>query len=172
MDRDGVINKKLENDYVKDWGEFIFNPGVLYSICGLTKIFGRIFIVTNQRGVGLGKMTEEELQVIHSKMRYSIKEASGNIDKIYYCIDTEDISHYRKPNIGLGLLAKQDFPEIEFSKSIMVGDSISDMEFGRKLGMNCVFINSIVEMGHCNGKFNSLMEFYNSLKLGELSLFV
>ena len=62
LDRDGVINEKLENDYVKSWGEFIFKHGTLEAIAGLGKLFGHIFIVTNQRGVGLGKMTEAELK--------------------------------------------------------------------------------------------------------------
>jgi D-glycero-D-manno-heptose 1,7-bisphosphate phosphatase len=131
LDRDGVINEKLDNDYVKNWDEFVFKEGVLEAIRDLYKIFAHIFIVTNQRGVGLGKMTEVELNELHHKMLVSIEENSGKTDKIYYCRNTEDSSLYRKPNIGMGLLAKQDFPEIEFSKSIMVGDSISDMEFGK-----------------------------------------
>jgi histidinol-phosphate phosphatase family protein len=171
LDRDGVINEKLENDYVKNWDEFIFKQGVLEAITDLSKMFTHIFIVTNQRGVGLGKMTEVELNEIHKKMLISIEENSGKIDKIYHCSDTEDSSLYRKPNIGMGLLAKEDFPEIEFSKSIMVGDSISDMEFGKKLGMKCVFINSNFE---CDNEieylsFNSLLEFKNSLNVGQFS---
>ena len=133
LDRDGVINKKLEDDYVKSWDEFSFKVGTLEALAELRKVFGHIFIVTNQRGVGLGKMTEEVLNEIHSNMLFEIEEASGKIDKVYYCVDTDNNSPYRKPNIGMGLMAKQDFPEIDFSKSIMVGDSISDMEFGEKL---------------------------------------
>ncbi len=166
LDRDGVINEKLENDYVKSWDEFIFKYGVLEAIAGLAKIFGHIFIVTNQRGVGLGKMTEAELNEIHNQMLASIEATSGKIDKIYHCIDTDDSSLYRKPNTGMGLLAKQEYPEIDFSKSIMLGDSISDMEFGKKLGMKCILIsssfNSANELDHL--RFNSLLEFKNALK--------
>lgn len=171
LDRDGVINEKLENDYVKSWDEFIFKHGALEAIAGLGKIVGHIFIVTNQRGVGLGKMTEDELNEIHNQMLASIEVTSGKIDKIYHCRDTDDSSLYRKPNTGMGLLAKQEYPEIEFSKSIMVGDSISDMEFGKKLGMKCVLINSNNEIekkvDYVN--FNSLLEFHNALKIGEFS---
>ena len=142
LDRDGVINEKLENDYVKSWDKFSFKVGALEALADLRKIFGHIFIVTNQRGVGLGKMTVDELNVIHANMLFEIEKASGKIDKVYYCVNTDNNSPYRKPNIGMGLLAKQDFPEIEFFKSIIVGDSLSDMEFGEKLGMKCVFINS------------------------------
>ena len=106
LDRDGVINEKLENDYVKSWGEFIFKHGTLEAIAGLGKLFGHIFIVTNQRGVGLGKMTEAELNEIHNQMVASILATSGKIDKIYHCRDTDDSSLYRKPNTGMGLMAK------------------------------------------------------------------
>jgi D-glycero-D-manno-heptose 1,7-bisphosphate phosphatase len=80
LDRDGVINDKLENDYVKDWSEFRFQTGVLNAIADLSCIFSRIFIVTNQRGVGLGLMTEKSLHEIHEKMISEIKNASGRID--------------------------------------------------------------------------------------------
>jgi len=164
LDRDGVINEKLENDYVKNWDEFKFKEGALQAIAGLGKIFGRVFVVTNQRGVGLGLMTEEILNEIHEKMLSDVVKESGRIDKIYYCTETDKNAECRKPNIGIGLKAKDDYPEIEFSKSIMIGDSISDMEFGKNLGMKTVFIgdkSKYKEVG-CLLKFNSLIDFYKS----------
>jgi D-glycero-D-manno-heptose 1,7-bisphosphate phosphatase len=50
LDRDGVINEKLENDYVKNWDEFKFKDGPLEAIASLKQIFGWFFVVTNQRG--------------------------------------------------------------------------------------------------------------------------
>ena len=142
LDRDGVINEKLENDYVKNWDEFKFKEGALQAIAGLGKIFGRVFVVTNQRGVGLGLMTEEILNEIHEKMLSDVVKESGRIDKIYYCTETDKNAECRKPNIGIGLKAKDDYPEIEFSKSIMIGDSISDMEFGKNLGMKTCWLEN------------------------------
>ena len=164
LDRDGVINEKIENDYVKNWDEFKFKDGVLQAVAGLGKIFGRIFIVTNQRGVGLGVMTEDKLNEIHGKLLSEITSLSGRIDKIYYCTAVDNCAECRKPNIGMGLKAKSDFPEIEFSKSIIVGDSISDMEFGKNLGMKTVFIGdkSKYEEVGCLLNFNSLIDFYKS----------
>lgn len=143
LDRDGVINKKLENDYVKSWDAFKFIDGSLDAIAGLSKIFGHVFIVTNQRGVGLGLMAEQALQSIHERMLEEIDKHSGRIDKVYYCVESSNSAECRKPNIGMGLLAKHDFPGIEFSKSIIVGDSISDMEFGKNLGMKTVYISAV-----------------------------
>ncbi len=164
LDRDGVINEKLENDYVKCWDEFIFKNRSLEAIAGLGETFGRIIVVTNQRGVGLGLMTEEALKKIHDNMLEEVSKVSGRIDKIYYCTGVDDNSECRKPNIGMGLKAKSDFPEIEFSKSIMVGDSISDMEFGKNLGMKTVFIGDMSEHEEidCLLNFNSLIDFRKS----------
>lgn len=153
LDRDGVINEKIENDYVKKWSEFKFCRNALIAICNLSKIFERIIIVTNQKGIGRKLYTKSQLKNIHRKMLIEIEKFSGKIDMIYFCPDIEDSSICRKPNTGMGLQAKDDFPDIEFSKSIIVGDSITDMQFGRKLGMKRVLITPNVSV---DGNFNSL----------------
>jgi D-glycero-D-manno-heptose 1,7-bisphosphate phosphatase len=163
LDRDGVINKKIENDYVRNWSQFEFIEGVIEALKILRNIFGRIIIVTNQRGIGKGFMTENDLYEIHENMLKVFELNDIHIDKIYYCPhDYEKEScDCRKPNIGLALKAKEEFPEINFRKSITVGDSLSDMEFGKSLGMLTVYINQ-----DCNNTpniadfcFTSLYEF-------------
>ena len=164
LDRDGVINDKKENDYIKNWEEFSFTFKARESLAILSTFFDKIFIVTNQRGVGKGLMSEQDLILIHEKMVKSIKKKSGRIDKIYYCTDTLDSSKFRKPNIGMALQAKLDFPSIDFKSSVMIGDSESDMIFGKKMGMTCFMINSnpiLNEICHFDKKFESLFECSN-----------
>jgi|DewCreStandDraft_4_1066084.scaffolds.fasta_scaffold43639_2 histidinol-phosphate phosphatase family protein len=142
VDRDGVINKRIIKGYVKNIDEFIFLPKVLDSFEIFNKIFGKIIIVTNQQGVGKGIMTIEQLHEIHDFMKNEIESNKGRVDKIYYCTDLHDSgSFYRKPEIGMALKAKKNFKEISFKKSIMVGDSVSDMIFGKKLRMKTVLIS-------------------------------
>jgi histidinol-phosphate phosphatase family protein len=163
LDRDGVINEKRDNDYVKNWNEFQFVPGSLEAISNLSKIFERIIVVTNQRGVGMGVMEEKDLIFIHEKMIEKIKLKSGNISKIYFCVDLSDDSECRKPNIGMAKHARLDFPEIDFEKSIIVGDSHSDMVFGDRLKMKKVLICKNGETFDSDWVFKSLYEF--SLRL-------
>src|ERR1035437_5353027 len=85
LDRDGVINKKLDDDYVKHWGEFEFLPGVLEAIAGCSNIFGRSVVVTNQRCIAKGIITKEQLDTLHKRMVQEIELAGGRIDKIYHC---------------------------------------------------------------------------------------
>ena len=140
LDRDGVINEKRHNDYVKRWEEFKFIPGSIAAITSLSTIFSFIGVVTNQRGVGLGLMTEYDLKDIHLNMQMALQKSGGRIDEIFYCTDVDDNSNNRKPKIGMALQAKHKFPNIDFAKSIMVGDQLSDMEFGRNTGMINVFL--------------------------------
>jgi len=143
LDRDGVINEKLENDYVKTVEEFKFKPKVLHSIAELDNLFSRIVIVTNQQGIGKEIMSHEQLQNVHEFMLGQIESTGGRIDGIYYCPHLAYLNPAcRKPNPGMAIQAKNDYPEINFKKSIMIGDSDSDILFGNQLGMITVKIDS------------------------------
>lgn len=136
LDRDGTINKRLPGTYVMDWDQFEFLEGAVDGIAELSSLFGNIVIVTNQQGIGKGLMTHERLHDIHDQMMERITYNGGRIDEIYYCPDlAADMPACRKPEPGMALQAAQDFPSIVFTKSIMVGDTESDMQFGRRLGM-------------------------------------
>ncbi|SFD49728.1 D-glycero-D-manno-heptose 1,7-bisphosphate phosphatase [Chitinophaga sp. CF118] len=142
LDRDGVINDEIKGGYVLSWDMFRFADGVLEALPLLADKFSRIVMVTNQRCIGRGLLTEEGLKAIHQKMLQEISAKGGRIDKIYFCPDIDSNSPCRKPNIGMGLQAKADFPDIDFSRSILVGNTLSDMNFGKNLGMTTAFIPS------------------------------
>ena len=152
LDRDGVINDEKYMQYVNVWEEFIFYKGVKEAIKIFTEKFGLIFIVTNQRGVARGLTKLEDLETIHSNMLDELKSAGGNIKKIYFCTDMDDTSPNRKPNPGMGLLAKKEFPEIDFKKTVMIGNTVGDMQFGRNLGIGInIFLsttNSQIDINH------------------------
>ena len=157
LDRDGVINEERSNDYVKTWKEFVFVPGALEALAILNKHFERIVIVTNQRGVGKGIMLRKALEDIHLQMLNRIEETGGRIDKIYTCIDTESSSPNRKPNSGMAWQAQNDFPDIVFEKSVLVGNSMSDMQFGKNLSMKTILVG---EKYTREEKDLSLIDFY------------
>ena len=168
LDRDGVINKELRDDYVKHWEDFIFEDGALEAIAKLSGIFGRIIIVTNQRGIGIELMTDEDLSNIHEKMVAAIQETGGRIDAIYYAPAADRSDIRRKPNPTMAYEAQKDFPEIDLAKSVIVGNSISDMEFGRNVGMRTIFIDEKKKYGREKTSImdeisNSLFDWTNSL---------
>lgn len=142
LDRDGVINKEHEGDYIRKVSEFEFLPGVLEAMPILAKCFDAIVLVTNQRGIGRGLMMEEDLHAIHEKMKQEIIAVGGRIDQIYYAMTPDKKHPYRKPNTGMGIHAQQDNPKIDFSEAYMVGNNLSDMYFGKGLGMTTVFVHT------------------------------
>jgi histidinol-phosphate phosphatase family protein len=162
LDRDGVINNKLQNDYVKHISEFDFLPNVLYALHLLKDSFYKIIVVTNQQGIAKGLMNETSLSIIHQYMIHEVEQSQGSIDDIYHCPHFDgDCSYCRKPNIGMAIEAQKDYPFIDFKKSIMIGDSESDMDFGMKCGMYNVFIGTY--KSHMSKKVNifadSLIDF-------------
>jgi D-glycero-D-manno-heptose 1,7-bisphosphate phosphatase len=166
LDRDGVISIRLPDDYVRSWDEFKFMEGVTEALKILGSIFGRIIIVSNQQGVGKGLMTEQELQEIDKKMKLEIGNSGGRIDASFYCTSlVSENDPDRKPGTGMGLKAKAAFPEIDFNRSVMVGDSPSDMEFGKRLGMVTVLIgpegNSNEMADFC---FQALIDFSTAIR--------
>lgn len=142
LDRDGVINEEKDNSYVFHYGEFRFYEQVKEALRIFAALFGRIVVVTNQRGVGKGLMTAEELAIIHDKMIAEIVLAGGRIDKVYYADSLDDNHPHRKPNTGMAMAARADFPEIDFHRAVMVGNNLSDMEFGRNAGMHTVYLQT------------------------------
>ncbi|MFA8450061.1 MAG: D-glycero-alpha-D-manno-heptose-1,7-bisphosphate 7-phosphatase [Bacteroidales bacterium] len=170
LDRDGVINKRIPDDYVKKIDEFQFLKGVKDAISFFPTMFSRVFIVTNQQGIGKGWMTEQDLQKVHTFMLEEIKNNGGHIDRVFHCpaLKSEN-SNYRKPRPGMALQAKEEFPEIDLKKSIMVGDSLSDMEFAKNAGMFSVFIKSDSDyskqaLAMSDLHFDRLIEFAEYLK--------
>lgn len=143
LDRDGVINRRLPGHYVTHWETFEWIPGVLPAIAAFSRLFGRIVVVTNQQGIGKGLMSEKQLAEIHQHLVKSVVAAGGRIDAVYYCphLSTDNCG-CRKPLGGMALSAQADFPEIDFSQSVMAGDTASDIQFGQNLGMITALIGS------------------------------
>lgn len=142
LDRDGVLNIEKDQDYIRHVAEFEFYPNIASQFYKLNQRFPLILVVTNQRGIGKGLMTESDLHEIHQHIQTQLNLHQGRIHQFYFAPDLDNNAPNRKPNIGMGLQAKLDFPQIEFKKSIMIGNNISDMEFGRGLGMKTVYVNT------------------------------
>ena len=160
LDRDGVVNVRLVDDYVKNINEFEFLPGVLEAFKTFAEKFGKIIIVTNQQGVGKGLMTMDDVAKVHYFMLKEIENQRGRVDAIYVCPQLKsDPDNFRKPSPRMAYMAQHDFPEIDFDKSIMIGDSNSDIEFGKNAKMYTILIGDEPVKCKPDGKFDSLLQF-------------
>lgn len=147
LDRDGVINRLRPNDYVKNWEEFEFIPGMLDRLARWSGRFRRILVITNQRGVGKGIMSLDDLNRIHDRMIEEI-ERHGRQDRPRLLLHgslADDPN--RKPQTGMAQQARIDFPDIDFARSLMIGDSESDRQFARNAGMAFLPAEEIDRLG-------------------------
>jgi len=146
LDRDGVINERIPGGYISHWADFRFCRKAIEALQILQQHFDYLFIVTNQQGIGKGLMSVQQLEQLHEKMLAVLQEAGVSIDAVYFCGALKAANdNCRKPNPTMGLQARQDFPAIDFQQSVMVGDSISDLQFGRNLSMHTVLITTKLE---------------------------
>ena len=148
LDRDGVINERIFGGYITKVDEFKFLPGVESAIAGLTRKFNRLIVVTNQQGIGKGLMTERNVLEIHSYMCDRVHLEGGKIDKCYFAPNLKGAEDdLRKPNPEMANMAKMEFSEIEFKRSVMIGDTDSDILFGKNVGMFTVRIKTEEPIG-------------------------
>lgn len=154
LDRDGVLNEKMPaGRYVTSWAEFRVLPGVPEAIARLNRAGVRAVVVSNQRGIALGLYTAAELDAIHSAFQQLLATHSAHpgahpgahIDAFFVCPHAIGQCNCRKPLTGLFEQAVACFPEISAATSVMIGDSLVDMEFGRRVGMATILIEGDAE---------------------------
>jgi D-glycero-D-manno-heptose 1,7-bisphosphate phosphatase len=142
LDRDGVLNKKMpEGCYVASWTDFHLLPGVLQALGRLNRAEIRVVVVSNQRGIALGFYTAADVEAIHAGLQGLLRAQGAHVDAFYFCPHDKGQCNCRKPLTGLFEQAVADFPAINAASSAMIGDSLSDIEFGRRLGMLTILIH-------------------------------
>ena len=143
LDRDGVINKRIFGGYITSIEEFEFLPGVEEAIVQFSKSFHLVMVVTNQQGIAKGIMSERNLLEIHNYMCDQIYLKGGKIDKCYFAPNLKGAEDdMRKPSPVMAELANMECPEIDFKRCVMIGDTDTDIEFGKNIGMKTVRIKT------------------------------
>ena len=132
MDRDGTITSEYQ--HLADPDQVCFLPGVLEGLKRLQEKEFKLIIISNQSGVDQGKLTREEVEQVHERIRELAAEEGVLFDGIYYCTDLKDTGSFcRKPNPGLLYQAALEH-EIDLSESFMLGNYATDIGAGRRAG--------------------------------------
>ena len=164
LDRDGVINVRIIDGYVTKIEEFEFLPNVIEALKIFKNKFKHIIVVTNQQGVGKGIMKIEDVEEVHRFMIQQVEDNDAKIDKVYFCPQLKSVpDNYRKPSPKMAYFAQSDFPDIDLSKSIMIGDMNSDVEFGRNVGMKTIFVGDNELKITPDDRFETLYDFAKTL---------
>jgi D-glycero-D-manno-heptose 1,7-bisphosphate phosphatase len=146
LDRDGIINERIPNDYVRTPSEFKLIPASLGFFAWAKKHGYLTVIVTNQQGIGKGLMTEHDLAEVHAYMCSLLAEHGYAPDAIEFCGDLANTnSPRRKPAPGMLLDAAQKL-DIDLTSSWMIGDSISDAQAGKHAGAKTILVGDYSEI--------------------------
>jgi D-glycero-D-manno-heptose 1,7-bisphosphate phosphatase len=168
LDRDGILNEKMpDHRYVTRWEEFRVLPGVPEAVRRLNEAGLRVVVVSNQRGIAKGLYTTADLEAMHAQFQRLLGREGARIDGFFICPHEENECNCRKPLTGLFEQAVARFPEITAATSVMIGDSASDVEFGRRLGMKTILVDArdsaaqVAELADL--RFGSLAEAVNAI---------
>jgi D-glycero-D-manno-heptose 1,7-bisphosphate phosphatase len=141
LDRDGTLNVKApDGEYVERPESLELLPGAGEAVRMLNRAGVWTAVVTNQRGVALGRMSAEDLAAVHERLRALLAQQGAALDGIYVCPHEAGSCLCRKPEPGLMLEARREHPDIDFTRAAIVGDSLSDMQAGRRLGLRTVLV--------------------------------
>ena len=141
LDRDGVINRKLpEGEYVANWQQFEIISTAPQAIASLNEAGIKVAVVTNQRGVALGKLNEKDLAAVHDHMQHTLQAYGAHVDGIFYCPHDDNSCDCRKPRPGLLLQAFAHFREVPSANAVLIGDSLSDIEAGWSAGVRTILV--------------------------------
>lgn len=151
LDRDGVLNRRAaEGDYIKSPDELEMLDGAVDGVRLLNEHGILVLVVTNQRGIALGRMSGLDLERVHDSLRARLAAGHARVDGIYCCPHEADSCECRKPRIGLFVQAQRDHPQIDFARSAVIGDSASDMVAAERIGARGISVSSVTPPG-CEG---------------------
>ncbi len=141
LDRDGTINvNALPGEYITAADQVVLLPGAAEAIRALNAAGVWVGVVTNQRGIARGEMTEADLQAVHERLTQELARGGAHLDAIYHCPHEHDACSCRKPQPGMLLRAQRENPGLTFAASALIGDAQSDVEAGRRVGASTILL--------------------------------
>jgi D-glycero-D-manno-heptose 1,7-bisphosphate phosphatase len=139
LDRDGTIDESPPaGEYVSSPDEVQLIEGAAEAIRALNEHGARVVVVTNQRGIALGRMSEADLQAVNERLEAELARSGARLDAIVHCPHHEGACDCRKPATGMFERAAREIDGVEIAGGAMVGDSAIDVEAGRRLGLTTV----------------------------------
>ena len=147
LDRDGVISEQTA--FVNRPEDLVFVDGAAEAIARLNRADLPVVVITNQGGIAMGYLTEQDLAVIHEHMERLLAEGGAHVDAIYYCPHHPHatVPTYlldcpcRKP--GIGMLEKaRDELRIDLRKSVIVGDATTDILAGIRAECRTILVET------------------------------
>ena len=136
VDRDGTINE--DPGYVYKVKDFKVHEGAIEGL-QLLKDF-KIFIITNQSGIGKGHYKEDDMHKFNKKLLEELSKNKIKVEKIYFCPHTpEEECECRKPSIKFIQEAVEDY-KLNLRDSWVIGDHPCDAIMAKNAGCRSVYV--------------------------------
>lgn len=146
LDRDGTINEPApEGEYVTSPEAIRLLPGAAEAIRLMNEHPAKVVVVTNQRGIALGRMSEADLIAVHERLEAELARSGAHLDAILHCPHHEGACNCRKPGTALFERAAREIDGVELEGAAMVGDTARDVEAGNRLGLTTVRLGRTAE---------------------------
>ena len=156
LDRDGVIN--VDHGYVFRIEDFEFIKSIFPVLRALAKKDYKLFVVTNQSGIGRGYYTENDFLKLNEWMIHKFAEQNVGITAVYRCPHTpEERCSCRKPAPGMFLKAISEH-DIDPLCSWMLGDKDTDMVAAEMAEISNRVLLGKAESTSCTYRIDELIE--------------
>jgi len=140
LDRDGTINEEV--NYLGDPTHLRLVPGAARAIAKLNRAHRAVVVISNQAGVARGYFTEEAVASVNTALQAELAKELARIDAFYVCPHHPDHTGAcacRKPGVALFERAAREL-DLDLSSGWMVGDRLSDLEAGFRLGLRTILL--------------------------------
>jgi D-glycero-D-manno-heptose 1,7-bisphosphate phosphatase len=139
LDRDGTISQSPpEGEYLSSPDAVRLLPGAAEAIRTLNERSTKAIVVTNQRGIALGKMSEADYAAVNERLLARLASEGAWLDAVFHCPHQVGACDCRKPATGMMEQAVREVPGAALEGAAIVGDSAIDVEAGRRLGLTTV----------------------------------
>ncbi len=147
LDRDGVLNDQTA--FVNKPEDFNLLPGAAAAVARLNRAGIPVVVVTNQGGIALGYLTEDDLAAIHERMAKLLAAEGAHVEAVYFCphYASGTVTRYakdcedRKPGTGMLEKARDDLG-LDLRKSVLVGDATTDILAGIRAGCRTILVRT------------------------------
>ncbi len=139
FDRDGIVNESPGPGYVERWEDFHLLPDFVAILRDVRRLGFAAVVVTNQRGVALGRMTAAAVEDIHRRLEETLRTEGLTLDDILYCPHDRNVCDCRKPKPGMLQEAARRHA-IDLGQSWMIGDSPTDIMAGEAAGCRTILV--------------------------------
>lgn len=148
LDRDGTLNEEI--GYIRDVSKLVLIAGAAEAIKQLNTAGVATVLVTNQTGAARGYYEEDHILQLNKRLVSLLEAAGAYLDAVYYCPHLPEgvvepyakICVCRKPGSGMVLSAYEEHPNLDRSRSYVVGDKSTDVELAQNCGAKGVLVTT------------------------------